>query len=138
MKRMAAAIVLLSLCAAPVNAWKTAAHIVSLPLIEGSGIYASVKTLAGAGGTAANAAAAANLGVLAANAAVGVTAMVMKDEARENLTKIHRIGGFIVTASALALSIAVSADTNTSDDPVRFVSWGYTAFTAVPLIMFAF
>jgi hypothetical protein len=138
MKKTAAALALVVLLTAQSNAWKAAAHFVSLPLIEGAGIYASVKTLSDADGAPAKAAAIANLAVLGANAAVGVTAMVMKDESRERLTKIHRIGGFVVTASALALSIATSTDANTRDGPVRFVSYGYTAFTVVPLIVFAF
>ena len=84
------------------------------------------------------AAAGVNIGFLAANAALGTVAIFTPPETREKLTYSHRAIGFALTAAAVFLSVACSIDEGTADNTVRYISYGYTGCTVIPLILFAF
>jgi hypothetical protein len=120
-------------CAAGKAIW----HYVSLPLIEGAGIYGGVASLVDdnaslhtqiAGGT--------NLGLIAAQGVLGMTAALSKGDARLKIRKVHRVLGFVITGAALWMGIANSVD-GTSVGP-QVGSYGYAALSTVPLIMFKF
>jgi heme A synthase len=122
---------------ASAHAGKEIWHYVSLPLIEGAGIYASVKSLTDDnGGALTQAASIANLSFLGANAALGMITVFSNDDARYKLRTVHRIIGFTVSAAALWLSISASVDE--VDTSARIVSYAYTGMSVVPIIMFSF
>ena len=43
-----------------------------------------------------------------------------------------------VTAAAIFLSVSGAVDDDLSDDPMQFLTYGYTGLTVVPLILFGF
>ena len=132
------ALSLCALCVAPVHAWKTVSHFVSLPLIEGAGIYVCAKTLSDAESVGSKAAAGVNLGLLAGNAAIGATTMFLPGEKREKLRTVHRVVAFAVTAAAIGLSVANTVDDNIHDTSTRPICYGYAGLTVVPIVLFSF
>ncbi len=121
----------------PLFAQKELYHYISLPLIEGAGIYSSVKALAdNNSGQSTKAASISNLSLLGTNLTLGLITAFAKDETRSKLRSYHRILGFTVTAAALWLSVSASVDK--IDKSAKYVSYGYTGLTIVPLIMFSF
>lgn len=117
--------------------WQKTSHLVSLPLIEGSGIYSSVRLLSVSENAFTKTAAITNLSLLATNAAMGMVTMLGPSDNYAKLRPWHRALGFAITASGVALSIAAANDHNvTSTD--RGITYGYTGLTTVPLILFLF
>ena len=112
-------------------------HYITLPLIEGAGIYASVKSLTDDNsGASTKAASITNLALLGTNGAFGMIAMFSSEDARYKLRTVHRIIGITVSVASLWLSISASADN--VETPTRIVSYGYTGMTLIPVIMFSF
>jgi hypothetical protein len=135
------ALVLGSLLATPTQAsWKSAAHFVSLPIIEGTGIYSSVIGLRDGELGVTKAAGVTNLALLGTNATFGMLSKMGPMDSRAKLHKIHRFIGFGVTAAALWLSISASLDNGINGRPsgAQYTSYAYTGLTVVPLILFAF
>jgi hypothetical protein len=118
--------------------WKTTAHIASMPLIEGAGIYSSVVALGHSETAAPKVMGIANLGLLATNATLGAITMFGSDDLKPKLTRIHRIIGCTLSAAALGLSISMSVDDGVNTHTGRYVSYGYTVLTVVPIVMFSF
>jgi hypothetical protein len=118
--------------------WKDISHYISLPLIEGGGIYSSVKALSVADLSTTKAAAGTNIGLLASNATLGTIAFFLEGDARSNIRTVHRIVGFTLTAAAVWLSIQMSVDDNMKEEPARYISYGYAGLTVVPIILFSF
>jgi hypothetical protein len=137
-RSLAAVFVGLFLCVATARAsGKSILHYVTLPLIEGAGIYASVATLAD-NGTSVNAqvSAGTNLAVLGTNAALGLVTAFSSDETREKMRRVHRIMGFVATAGALWLGVSSSIDG--APAATQAVSYGYAGLTVIPLVTFRF
>jgi heme A synthase len=126
------------LCVAPSYGWKEISHFVSLPLIEGGGIYVCAKTLADAESNASKAAAVVNLGLLATNATIGTITVFLPGESRDKMRTVHRIVAFTLTAAAIGLSVANTVDDNIHDTSTRPLTYAYAGLTAVPIIVFSF
>lgn len=120
-----------------VFAGKDIFHYVSLPLIEGAGIYASVKSLVDENSrTSTKAASITNLSLMGTNGVLGLITVFSSGDTRPKIRKVHRIVGFTVSAAALWLSISSTIDK--VDKSARFVSYGYTGLTVIPIITFSF
>ncbi|MBD3392935.1 MAG: hypothetical protein GF418_12590 [Chitinivibrionales bacterium] len=126
------------LATSPAHAWKALSHYVTVPVIELGGGYASVMTLKDAETGPAKAAAGTNLGLLGINAGLGLTTLLVDGETALRLRTAHRIVGFAITAAGIWLSTATSLDDGTKDRHERYVAYGYTGFTVVPLVLFSF
>ena len=119
------------------HADKAVWHYVSLPLIEGAGIYSSIKSLTDDNsGTSTTAASITNLTLLGTNATFGLITMFSSEDARYKLRTAHRIIGITVSAAALWLSISASVDD--VETSTRIVSYAYTGMSIIPVIMFSF
>ena len=135
--RLSIIIIFLVLPIVSANAGKGIVHYITLPLIEGAGIYASVKSLTDDNsGASTKAASITNLALLGTNGAFGMIAMFSSEDARYKLRTVHRIIGITVSVASLWLSISASADN--VETPTRIVSYGYTGMTLIPVIMFSF
>lgn len=119
------------------SAWQKTAHLITLPIIEGGGIYTSVMALKETQTTNTRAAAITSLSLLGVNAGAGLFTMLGPKENYPVMRIIHRSIGFALTAAAIWLSVAEAGDpkvTNTT----RSWAYGYTGLTMVPLIIFNF
>jgi hypothetical protein len=115
---------------------KTLMHVVSVPLLDASGIYTSVRML----NTESNnnkASAITSLSLLGVNAGLGTVSLFSNSEKMGWARTTHRIVGFLVTGASLwmAISAGVDDEVKTGD---KVVAGGYSALTVVPLIMFSF
>jgi heme A synthase len=124
--------------ASPSYGWKALSHYISLPLIEGAGIYTSVYALSHAEQPLTKTASGVNLALLGTNATLGLVTVFSRGDTSDRLRRVHRLVAYGITAAALLLSVSASVDENLREDPVRFVSYGYAGLTAIPLILFAF
>lgn len=115
---------------------KTLAHIISIPLLDGAGIYSSVRML---NTESANnkAAAITSLSLLGVNAGLGTLSLVANSENMSWARTTHRIVGFLVTGASvwMAVSAGIDDDIRTGD---KIVAGGFAGLTVVPLIMFSF
>jgi heme A synthase len=128
---------ILLILAASTFAWKKEAHFISLPLIEGSGLYSSIMILEDSKTTSTKVPAAATATLLAVNAALGATAVFGPQDLYPTFRTIHRFVGFGLTAAGLWMSIAATNDKNVKNLE-RNVSYGYTVLTTIPIIIFSF
>ena len=115
---------------------KTLFHIISIPVIDGAGIYSSVRCLQ-TDDSNNRAAAITNLSLLGLNAGLGVLTIVNQSDSYRNLRTTHRVIGFLLSGAAVWLTVSMIPD----DDIARVdkgVAGGYTALTAVPLVLFSF
>ena len=112
-------------------------HYVSIPIIEGTGVFASVASIVDdRSSTHTMVASGTNLGLIAAQGTLGLITAFSSDERRLKMRKVHRVLGFVITGAALWLGIANSIDGG--DAAQQATSYGYAALTSVPLIMFSF
>jgi hypothetical protein len=118
-------------------AWQKVAHLVTLPIIEGGGIYTSVMALRETNTNDTRAPAIVSLSLLGVNAAAGLTTMLGPQKNYPTMRLIHRSLGFAITAAAVWLSIAEASDMSLKTS-TRGVCYGYTGLTMVPLIIFNF
>ena len=122
----------------PLFAGKELFHYISLPLIEGAGIYTSIRALTDDNSEpSTDAAAITNLALLGTNGALGLTTIFLEDDARYNMRTIHRIMGFTISAASLWLSVATSIDDDI-EQSTPYVSYGYSAVTLIPIFTFSF
>jgi heme A synthase len=130
-------VVVLLVLATSAFAWKKEAHFISLPFIEGSGLYSSIMILQDSRSTSTKVPAVATISLLAANAGIGATAMFGPQDNYPVLRTIHRCVGFGLTAAGLWMSIAAASDKNVKNLE-KNVSYGYTVLTVVPIVIFSF
>jgi hypothetical protein len=117
--------------------WKKEAHFISLPFIEGAGLYSSIMVLEESSATSSKVPAAATVTLLVANAAVGAATAFGPQDWYPAMRTMHRFMGYGITVAALWMSIAAANDKNVKN-PERNVSYVYTALSTVPIIMFSF
>jgi hypothetical protein len=126
------------LAAFPCSAFdgKTLSHLISIPFVEGAGIYASVKNIQSGSGSG-TAAAVTSLSLMGINAGLGAYTHFGKPDNYQNLRTLHRVFGFALTAAGvwLTVSTAVNDDMTTLD---KGIAGGYTGLTLVPVILFSF
>jgi hypothetical protein len=118
-------------------AWKKEAHFISLPLIEGCGIYSSVRILQDSKSPGTKASAIASLSLLGANAGLGCAAIFGPQSNYPKVRRIHRYVGFALSAAALWMSISAGNDKNVQNTD-RNIVHVYALSSAIPLIAFAF
>ncbi len=118
-------------------AWKKEAHFLSLPLIEGTGIYSSVRMLQDSQSSGTKASAIACLTLLGTEAGLGCFAIFGPQPNYPKIRRIHRYVGFALSAAALWMSISAANDANVRNNDRNFVH-GYALLTTIPLIAFAF
>lgn len=115
---------------------KTVLHISTIPVIEGAGIYSSIKMI-NDGNSVSKASGIANISLLALNASLGSIITFGNVPNYGKLRMIHRIVGFTALGTALWMTIAASTDDNVKSH-VKYVSGAYSAMTIVPLVIFKF
>ena len=130
-------LIILLVLAASAFPWKKEAHFISLPLIEGSGLYSSIMILDESNNASTKVPAVASIALLAANAALGATTVFGPQDWYPTLRTIHRYLGFGITAAGIWMSIAAGNDKNVKNLD-RNVSYAYTALSTVPIIIFSF
>jgi heme A synthase len=130
-------VILLLVLAVSTFAWKKEAHFISLPFIEGSGLYSSIMILEDSKSASTKVPAAATVTLLVTNAVLGATTVFGPQDWYPTLRTIHRYMGFGITATGLWMSIAAANDRNVKNLE-RDISYGYTALSAVPIIIFSF
>ena len=138
MKRLAVIVLLFTGACMQLQAMdgKTISHVVSIPVIEGVGIYSSVRMLQ-TGEPNATAAAITNLSLIGFNAGIGAYTLFGKPDNYGTLRTIHRVTGFLTSAAAIWLTASawLDADLRSVD---KGVSTGYSVMTVVPVILFSF
>lgn len=115
---------------------KTLSHLISIPVVEGTGIYSSVKNIRSGGGNG-TAAAVTNLSLMGINAGLGAYTLFGEPDNYQTLRTLHRIFGFALTAAGVWLTVS----TATNDDMTALdkgIAGGYTGLTVVPVILFSF
>ena len=115
---------------------KTLAHVISIPVIEGTGIYASVKMIR-TGTTNNTAAAITNLSLIGINAGMGAYTLFGKPTDYSKWRTTHRIVGFAASAAAIWLAISAGRDSDITRVD-KGVAIGYSALTVVPVVLFSF
>lgn len=138
MKKMHLSILLLLLGLTPSHALdgKTLGHVIAIPVIEGTGIYSSIKMIQTAtpNGTATGIT---NLSLIGINAAMGAYTLFGKPADYATWRTIHRITGAATFAASAWL--AVSAWKNSGGTNLdKGIATGYSVLAAVPVIMFSF
>jgi hypothetical protein len=115
---------------------KTIGHVISIPIIEGTGIYSSIRLLK-VGEANTTAASIANLSLIGINAGLGAYTLFGKPDNFGQWHTIHRITGFVTCAASLWLTVSagVNQDVRNID---KGISAGYSVLTVVPLILFSF
>lgn len=131
------ACIVLFVAVTTVFAWKKEAHFISLPLIEGSGLYSSIMIVRESDAVSTKVPAYSTMTLLGINAALGGFTVLGPQEYYPTLRMIHRFLGFGLTAVGLWMNIAAANDKAVK--PLeRNVSYVYTGLTTVPIILFSF
>ncbi len=120
-----------------IHSWKGRLHVATVPLIAGSGIYSSVKTLNNTNYVPARAAAITDLAILGLQAGGGLVLLISNDNLPPVVRTIHRIVGMGVIASGLWMSIANTVDDRGSS-PARYTAYTHTVLASAPLLLFSF
>lgn len=118
-------------------AWKKEAHFISLPIIEGAGLYTSIRCLLDTRSAATQVPSITTITLLAANATIGGIAIFGPQDNYPMLRTIHRFVGMGIFAAGLWMSIAAGNDRDVNN-LTRNISYGYTLVTTVPIIIFSF
>jgi len=134
---LAKTLILAAILATSCFAWKKQVHFITLPLIEGGGIFTSIKILKESNTIGSKIPVITTLSLLSVYAALGATAMFGKQDNYPILRVIHRSVGFAIFASAVWMSITASYDHDVKSY-VKGIGYGYTALTSVPIIIFTF
>ena len=115
---------------------KTVSHLVTIPVIEGTGIYTSVQMIR-TGQPNSTAAAITNLALIGIDAGIGAYTLFGKPDNYSTLRTVHRIAGMVTSAAAIWLTTSawLNPDMRSVD---RGVSTGYSVMTVVPVILFSF
>ncbi|HEX2958742.1 MAG TPA: hypothetical protein VHO70_18045 [Chitinispirillaceae bacterium] len=115
---------------------KTLMHIISIPLLDGAGIYSGVQMLQT---ESANnkASAITTLSLLGVNAGLGATAMFAQSENMAWVRTTHRVVGFLVTGASIWMAVSAGVDDEIRNGD-KIIAGGFAGLTAVPLIMFSF
>jgi heme A synthase len=135
MKKIILLAVLIS--ATSVFAWKKEVHFITLPIIEGAGLYTSIRCLLDTRSAATQVPSITTITLLAANATIGGIAIFGPQDNYPVLRTIHRFVGMAITAAGLWMSIAAGNDKDVNN-LTRNISYGYTLVTTVPIIIFSF
>ncbi|MBN1758002.1 MAG: hypothetical protein JW863_06785 [Chitinispirillaceae bacterium] len=138
MKPLSALIILIAGTLLQIHAMdgKTVSHLITIPVIEGAGIYTSVQMIR-TGQANSTAAAITNLALIGVDAGIGAYTLFGKPDNYGTLRMVHRIAGMVTGAAAIWLT--TSAWLNSDMKTVgRGVSTGYSVMTVVPVILFSF
>jgi|GEM_PF-901435 hypothetical protein len=118
-------------------AWKKEAHFISLPLIEGMGVYSSVRILQDSKSAWTKSSAIMNISLLATDAALGSYLVFDQPPNYALFRAIHRYVGIATTATALVMSLSAGNDSHIENSD-RNIMYGYTLVTSIPIIVFSF
>ena len=115
---------------------KTISHLVAIPIMEGAGVYTSLKMIK-TDDNNLKAAAVTNISLMGINAGLGAIALFGNFDNYRNLRTAHRILGFTLSAASIWLTVssAVNDDVRGID---KGIAAGYSIMTVVPLFMFSF
>jgi hypothetical protein len=130
-------LIFISLLYSSAFAWKKEAHFISLPLIEGMGIYSSVRVLQDSKSALTKSSAIATLSLLACDAGLGSYIIFDQPSNYALLRRVHRYIGVAITASALLMSVSAGNDRRIENTD-RNIMYGYSIVTSIPIIVFSF
>jgi hypothetical protein len=129
--------VIITLFLSNAHAWKKEAHVISIPIIEGLGIYSSIRVLQDSRSGFTKASAISTLTLLTANTAMG-SYIVFGAQTHYALKRsIHKYIGYAVTAAALWMSLSAGNDARIENSDKNLIH-GYTLATSIPIIVFSF
>ena len=115
---------------------KTIGHLISIPIVEGTGIYSSVRLIQ-TGNANATAAAVINLSLIGINSAVGAYTLFGKPADYSRWRAIHRVTGFITGAAGIWLAVSAGVNKEVANID-KGVAAGYAVVAVVPVILFSF
>jgi heme A synthase len=130
-------LILIALFCSSAFAWKKEAHFISLPLIEGMGIYSSVRVLQDSKSPWTKSSAIATLSLLACDAGLGSYIIFDQPSNYALLRRIHRYIGIAIMASALFMSVCAGNDRHIENSD-RNIMYGYSLVSSIPIIVFSF
>lgn len=116
---------------------KTVFHFVTLPLVEASGIYTSVKAIYSSDHPNTRAAAISNISLLAASATVGVITYFIPVKEYVRWQRFHKVLAFATSLASVWMAVSLTADDNIHNID-RGISYGYAAAAQIPLFAFSF
>ena len=117
---------------------KKVAHFISIPLIEGTGIYTSVKSLRDAELNSTKAAAVTNLVLLGTQATLGSLMAAGLYDKKPKLRTFHKIIAYTINLAGIWMSVSTSLDKGTKGTAAQYTSYGYNACVLFPVILFSF
>jgi hypothetical protein len=124
-------------CVSSPLAWKKEVHFLTLPFIEGLGIYSSTRILQDSQSSGTKASAIAGLSLLGIESGIGAAAIFGPQPNYPKLRRIHRYVGFALSAAALWMSISAGSDAHVENEARNFTH-GFAIATTIPLIVFSF
>jgi hypothetical protein len=119
------------------HAWKKEAHVISVPIIEGLGIYSSIRVLQDSRSEFTKASAISSLALLTTNAAMGSYIVFGPQTDYALKRSIHKYIGYAVTAAALWMSVSAGNDARIENSD-KNIFHCYTLTTSIPIIVFSF
>lgn len=122
------------------SAWSTdparfVAHIINAPVLEGFGIYSSIRVLHGNGNSVASAVT--SLSILAFNGGSGVFNLYGHPSNPRLWRKLHTIAGYSIAGASLWLTISALSDNHVKARD-KYMSSGFTALAVAPVFIFHF
>ena len=118
-------------------AWKKEVHFLTLPFIEGTGIYSSIRILQDSQSSGTKASAITSLSLLCIEAGLGSMAIFGPQPNYPKLRRIHRYVAFALSAAALWMSISVANDAHVENEARNFTH-AFAITTTMPLIVYSF
>jgi hypothetical protein len=124
-------------CCSSSFAWKKEVHFLTLPFIEGTGIYSSLRILQDSQSSGTKASTVTGLSLLGIEAGLGSAAIFGPQPNYPKLRRIHRYVAFALSAAALWMSISVANDAHVENEARNFTH-SFAIMTTIPLIVYSF
>ena len=119
------------------NAWKKEAHVISVPIIEGLGIYSSIRVLQDSRSGFTKVSAISSLTLLTVNAAMGSYIVFGPQTDYALKRSVHKYIGYAITAAALWMSVSAGNEARIENSD-KNIFHCYTLATSIPIIVFSF
>jgi hypothetical protein len=118
-------------------AWKKEIHYLTLPLVEGCGVYASTRILQDSNSWGSKASAITGLSLLGIEAGLASVAIFGAKPDYPRVCRIHRFAGYALAAAAVWMSISAANDGNVENRDRNFAH-GYAIAAVMPVVIFSF
>lgn len=119
-------------------AGKKIVHFISIPFVEGTGIYTSATALKNADNVNTKVASVTNLALLGTQVTMGMFMVAGVDEKKPNIRTAHKILAYTLNIAGIWLSISTSLDDGTKGTATQYTSYGYNVSLIFPVLLFTF